>query len=381
MIHYLLVYVYAFINPVLLPFGLFYTHLIAPPLLIWIAKNNPSSVRFLGFFVLYFMIYTLALLSTRTIYITDYILSFLILFGSITFAVYIYLHVAKGVTCFDVLMTRIILANFVISLMAVLLLEVGLGDNLWNTQGNHGFRLQLFFYEPSIYSLVITPFVIYAFIRYIDTLSWRSIRLLVLSIIPLLLSRSAGVIGSLILAFLIGSQKSPLRKRSGRRWIILGILLLAIFLLGGGIIERYVSFLEGTDSSGNVRIALSFAAAIKLIEEKGFWLGVGPGQLKYLLSNYTQAVGFIGDRLPNSVASTIATLGILGLVLKELIYVALYIRTHSNRYEYSRILFIFIFLYQFTGGYLNNVNEYVALAFAFGYAIYRQRIDFRDSIQ
>lgn len=376
-IHQAMIYVFAFLNPLFLPFGLLYTHIYAPIGLYYVCKWSNKAVIFLSLLIFFAFAYTASIvLSKRDIQYVDYLSSFLVLFASLIFSVYIYAYIALRISNFDKLIKKIIKLNVIACVIAAILLIVGIGDLLWTTQGpeEKSNRLQLFFYEPSIYALVYAPFVTYAITKYIERQSVHRIYWLIIAIIPLLLSGSAGVMGALSLAIILGNFRSVL-KVLYRKWmailIIITICIAALPSLG----TRYQAVIAGEDNSGSVRVVYSLVVAANMLNEKNLWLiGVGPGQLKYLIGDYTSEIaGFGGDRLPNSIASTIATVGIIGILIKLLIMLILYIKTKSYNYNYSRTLFLFVFIYQFTGGYFNNVNEYVALAFAFGYSSYKQR--------
>lgn len=376
-IHIGIIYVFAIVNPLFLPFGLFYSHLYSIFAFAFIVKWNRNALHFLLILVILASIYSLFVIPFRQVHLIDYFAGLVILFAGLTFSIYVYLYIAFRIGRFHRLMKNLIVLKFAFALIAVLLLLLGLGGELWATHGRYETpRLQMFFYEPSIYALIGAPLVIYAATEFLNRQSWNELLLLILAFVPVALSTSLGVLGSIVLAILLGNFWLIFKSlRRAKSWL-LG-LLLAFFVLAfaNTLIDRSLAVFDGDDLSGTFRVVYSMQAAIDAIKQEGVWLGVGPGQLKYVIADFTfqfQGVGGV-DRLANSIASTIATVGVLGLSLKLLIIIGLFFRTHANKFAFSRALFIFVFIYQFTGGYFNNLNEYVLLAVSYGYAQYRQR--------
>ena len=69
--------------------------------------------------------------------------------------------------------------------------------------------------------------------------------------------------------------------------------------------------------------------------------------------------------IPNAVAETFAVYGIAGLLIRFGLEWYLFFRTKPYRNYYRLGLFIYIFVYQFTGSYLFNIAEYLIWALAF----------------
>jgi hypothetical protein len=198
----------------------------------------------------------------------------------------------------------------------------------------------------------------------------------------MILAGSAGVIGSMGIAVILSSFKI-IFKFIVKNWIIAILICVGSLFVLSGLFERFQYILNGEDYSGMVRVVFSLQAAIDMLDEKGlWWFGVGPGQIKFQIERYTSDyAAFGGTLLPNSIANTIASVGIIGTAIKFTAMFWLYFKTKSYKNYYSNSLFIFIFIYQFTGGYFNNINEYVVLGIAFGYARYSQRIGNSNSSQ
>lgn len=377
-IHDVIIIIHSTINPIFLPFGLYYTHIYAPIGLYYISQWSAKAVVFLLFLISLAALYSSIVLLTHEVRYYDYILGFVVLLAGLAFSVYIYLYLALRVQDFENLVEKIININLIFCAIALTLMIFKIDNTLWTTSGpsEKANRLQMFFYEPSVYSLVYAPFLTYRITSYLEQQKVRGLFLLFIALTPLVLSGSAGVIGALFLAIIVLSLPTLMKLFITKALIVIPLFSALVFFIPD-LITRYDLIVKGQDHSGSVRVLYSLMAASNMLNEKDMWLlGVGPGQIKYLVSNYTSEIrGFVGDRLPNSVASSIATIGIIGTLLKFSISMVLYVTTKSYHYKYSNTLVLFLFIYQFTGGYFSNINEYVIMAFSFGYARYRQRMN------
>lgn len=371
-IHELAIYVFVFLDPLFLPFGLMYSHMYSPLAFGYVAKWSKKTTLFLFFVGFLFLLYTADyVLRPGYLHFSAYVVNVLIFMASVIFAAYVYLYVPR-LRDFHGLVKRVIRLKVFLALIALILLGLGAGHFLWReSAANPGsMRLHMFFYEPSIYALVVAPFAVYAVIEFLKKRDRKSLLLVLMAVFPLLLARSAGVIGGIAIATLLCNFRAVARLLSVRNWIVIGIVAAAAFAVAGNfLIGRTARIVEGNDQSGLVRVVYSLGAAEELIEHRGFWLGAGPGEAKYALGTYTsQYRAFGGDRLASSVASTLAAVGVVGLAIKLALMLGLFFGTRSHKCKYSRTLFVFLFIYQFTGGYFNDVNEFVILGFAFGYA-------------
>jgi len=110
--------------------------------------------------------------------------------------------------------------------------------------------------------------------------------------------------------------------------------------------------------------------AWKVAAEKSIFFGVGLGQIKLLGSDiwntfYNTRFSVNEISIPNAVAETFALYGLAGLILRFGIQIWFFIRTKPFTNYYRMGLFLYIFIYQFTGSYLFNIGEYVIWALAF----------------
>ena len=127
---------------------------------------------------------------------------------------------------------------------------------------------------------------------------------------------------------------------------------------------------SGRDSSFKGRSSDSFQLALLVAREKSIYFGVGLGQLKLLGAGiwntfYGTVFNTNDIAIPNAVAETFALFGITGLLIRFSLEWWLFIRTKTYTNYYRLGLFIYIFIYQFTGSYLYNIAEYVIWALAY----------------
>jgi hypothetical protein len=69
--------------------------------------------------------------------------------------------------------------------------------------------------------------------------------------------------------------------------------------------------------------------------------------------------------IPNAAAETLAIFGWAGLILRIGIELFFFFLTKVWTNYYRLLLFLFVFIYQFTGSFITNVAEYVIWILAF----------------
>jgi hypothetical protein len=69
--------------------------------------------------------------------------------------------------------------------------------------------------------------------------------------------------------------------------------------------------------------------------------------------------------LPDSTADTFADMGIIGLLVKFILEIYLFFRTRVYSNTFRLAMFMVPFFYQFSGGYLTNIQDYLMWSFAF----------------
>lgn len=363
--------VYFFFNNLLLPHGLLYTTLLTPFFYLWMLKTGRQLIvtKFLLVAIPIALFQLLVNTDINIFYFARSFLLYLLLFLTVYSFVNVckYVHSAKMERCFKLLIRY----NFMFSLIAVVVRMTPYSDLLWTGDWDVSHRLHLFTYEPSYYSTLMAPLLVFAVCRFIFRIGNRYISDLLMVLFPTFLALSFGVISSLILAFgLTGLMKG--RELFSKPW---GILLLFISVAIGAIIvstenalsSRLFAIISGHDGSGAVRFFQSNYVAWQIGEKTSFIFGSGFGQAKELAIEFFDEfwLGLNVNRLTNVVAGTFAEFGLLGIILRFGLELLLFFRTKVYRSHFRLVLFWFAFIYQFTGSFTTNLAEYVIWTLAF----------------
>ncbi len=384
---------YFFFNGFLLPHGLLYTSLLAPFLLIWLYKYNSYNLFMpIGIFLLILLPFLVVHLinGVNTFY---YIRSFLLLFTVFIFALsfYRYLKLSNSIRT---IYRQLLILNVPFVLLALFMLtQPGLVSKFWYsnaiTVGIAGIRrLKMFTYEPSYYSFLFAPIALYYYLKFVILKVPNPKLVFALVTVPLLLSLSFGVILGLSLALLITFLYGIWNFFPGKNWAIYALVACFLLLIAGAFlflffpenvfVTRIANVLSGRDTSFKGRTFDSFYLGWRIASAKSIWFGCGLGQVKeiglpYFISFYNYTNFTIEDvGIPNAVADTLATFGIVGVALRLMTEIYLFFKSKvfSNYYRFS--LFAFIFIYQFTGSFIMNIAEYVIWILAFFPGIFKE---------
>jgi len=241
-------------------------------------------------------------------------------------------------------------------------------------------RLKLFTEEASHYSFLLAPVAIYFLSRLMFFKTQKPLPTLFMIALPLMMSFSLGVLSCLAISgFIMCVCCAPriFNTRSRRLWLfgIAGITAVAglvawKYFPNNTLFARVHNSFTGEDTSARGRTYEAFILAHKIIAHSNPLWGIGPGQLKVagrqLIIQYYYYFK-IPDviRIPNAAAETIVYFGYAGLALRISLEVALFITTRAYRNPYRLWLFIFVFIYQFTGSYITNTAEYLIWLLAF----------------
>ena len=385
-----IVIIYFFFNGFLLPHGLLYTALLTPLFLLWLARF-PSFPYILYFFLLLIPFSIVHILHGVNLFY--YAKSSALLFTVYVFsmACYEFLNQCHSIRT---LYKNIIVLNFFFIIIALLALySHSLSQIFWFsnsiTAGSQSQkRLQMLTYEPSYYSLLLAPIVIYYYLKMIALELPNARIILVLVSLPLLLSLSFGVMLALSFALILTVIYGISRFFPDRNFLLYilvsAIILLAVLVVCMELFPNNILFLRvsnvfaGKDTSFKGRTFDSFYLAWQIASEKSIYFGCGPGQVKligldYFTKFYNNTSFTVEDiGIPNAVADTFATFGFIGLFLRFSLqfYFFFATRVYGNYYRLS--LFIFIFIYQFTGSFLANIAEYVIWIMAFHPGIFEE---------
>ena len=380
----LLTWIYFFFNSVLLPKGLLYTHIISPVFFYraWKSGGRTWLLPFAAVLGLYDLAHLWIGVDLRSFLVSN------VLFVLTYFCVVGFYHLINHYASLGRLIKEVLLINGILVLIAIPFFFMPRVYQEWFwyfnklTKGVADFpRLALFTYEASYYSLLLVPVLYYYVCKFFfgrfEVGKWGA---LLLAVLPVLLSFSFGVIGATgltaLLMCLIFSRQLFRSRRSfaifvSSLLVVLG-LLVALFLIAPDnfVAVRLKNIANGSDTSTRGRTVESFAAAWRIAGEKSIWLGAGLGQIKIVIVdiahkyyNYWGALGRYD--IPNAMGETLAIFGVTGVLLRLLVQVFLFFRTRVYDNYYRLALFIFIFIYQFTGSFITNVVEYLVWVLAF----------------
>ena len=377
--------VFYFFNSVGLPGGFTYTLLLTPVFLFSLDKIGYNPLRIIIPSILIFLL-LICIHSLFDISLKDYVISSILYMCNAVFLIFSYRYFSLKSYDLGHLISKIVLVNAGFVLVAILSLVVWQGKNnvFWYTNEiteilNGLPRLKLLTSEASVYSLLLAPvFLFYFQYAYFSNLSWKRILLFGSIIGSLILSLSYGVIGGLFLSILISLIITQFKRRnleynSPAMWrlLLISVVLIGlvfIFFNDSGLILRFWRILEGNDTSFKGRSSDSFFLADKVLEKKSEWFGIGPGQLKifgksifddfYAYSDDISSDKSITVRLPNAVADTYVTLGIIGVIIRFVAQFYIFFKFKISNNFYKLCLFNFLFIYQFFGSNITDLNYY-----------------------
>jgi hypothetical protein len=374
---------YFFFNSLGLPFGLTYMALLAPFFYWWVLKTRRREILFPFGMLLFPFVF----IHTAFIGVNDktYLISLMNLAAVYIFsqAFYTFLKNCKEP---EVIFKRIVLINFVLCLIAVPFYFTSYSYFFWYsqplTEGIVDFeRLRLFTYEPSFYATLFVPFFFFYFLKVIlnqnKANSWL---LFLMLIIPFILSFSLGVLAavslSLVTVFIFYFGRLIVKKRVINLILLVTVIaipalvVLMMFFPNNTLLLRVENIVSGHDSSGKGRTYDAFFLAIKILALKSNMWGIGLGQIKIIGTDiikdfYLYPVDYKTVAIPNATAETLTIFGFAGLFFRFAIEIILFFYTRVWKNYYSLLLFVFMFIYQFSGSFITNMAEYVIWIFAF----------------
>ena len=363
-----------FFNRVGLPFGISFDMLLAPFLVYFIFKENAQSLLYkaVGVLLVFGVIHLVS-----GVYFTAFVVSNLVII-TLVIAVVAFYQRTKHIDFFDEIILRITQLNSVLTILALFLLFFLKSTYLWylvpyTSNAETLPRLKLFTEEASHYSFLLLPIFYYWLYQWLVQFNWRTFGYLTTIIISLILSFSLGVLSvialTLFILILIYSR-SILQHSRYRQLLFIG--LIAILSIAGFVYYffpinpltiRMNNLINGLDTSGRGRTYESFEIAWRVLQLNYPLTGIGLGQFKFigrdvLLHYYKYHTIPSVVRLPNAFAETLVSFGVLGVFIRVFIqiYWAFKRRIVHNLFQTS--LFISLFIYQFTGGFIMHSFEY-----------------------
>lgn len=381
--YFLFALIYFFFNSLGLPSGLTYTAILSPLLYWWIVVTRRKEVL-LPFLMVLFP-FLAAQYLTGVTDMKAWVVSTIYLVTVYIFcqAFYTFLRYCNDV---ERIFRRLLWINLIFCLIAIPLYFTPFYEVMWIqqwlTKGVDNFRrLKLFTYEASYYSTLFTPLFFFYFLKVLRRENRDGTLLVLFAILlPLALSFSFGVIGAIIIATFLAvglHLKSIFRIRRARNlvgWTITAIVavlaFMLIFLPDNTLFLRIGNILSGNDLSGRGRTSDSFLLAGRILDLKDPFWGIGPGQIKTIGSPiikqyYAYPLNYKVIAIPNAMAETWAVFGWAGLILRLAIETGLFFYTRVWSNTYRLLLFLFVFIYQFTGSFITNLAEYAIWILAF----------------
>jgi hypothetical protein len=375
--------IYFFLNSLGLPFGLTYTALLAPFFYWWVLNTRKKEVL-LPFIVLLFPIVFIQV-NFIGVDAKAYMISLFNLMAVYIFCQGFYTFL-KNCRDTDLIFKRILVINFILCLIAIPFYFTSWSSVFWINQSltkdvSEFKRLRLFTYEASHYATLLVPLFFFFFLKIIlnqnKTNAWL---LLAMIIIPYILSFSIGVISAILLSLIfvfIFYFRRLFKRRRTINLIALGVVIIIplvvasiVFFPDNIVWLRMQNIFLGVDSSGKGRTYEAFYLAMKILALKSTMWGIGPGQIKIIGTEiikdfYLYPVDYKTVAIPNASAETLAVFGFVGLFFRLAIEIVLFFYTQVWKNYYRFLLFLFIFLYQFSGSFITNVAEYVIWILAF----------------
>lgn len=375
------VLLYFFFNSLGLPFGLTFTSLLAPFFYGWILVTDRREVLLpyvalllpFAFFQLWQGVdlksYAISMLNLALVYISAQ-------------AAYSFLRKANDL---EKLFRFVLIFQFVLCLVAIPLLFTRWDEWMWMeqgiTEGVRSFRrLKLFTYEPSYCAFIFTPVFFYFFLQYLFRQNrMRGWLLFPMLLLPYVFSFSLGVMAAIVLAMLL-TWLCWIRRLTRKRRVLNAVVWSGTFLAAAGaviilffrnsiLVLRLQNIVLGRDTSGKGRTSDAFVIAGRILDTGNEWWGVGIGQIKIvgadIIRTYYMYLNDFTAAIPNAVAETLAVFGWVGLALRFGLQFFFFCYTRVWGNYYRLLLFLFVFIYQFTGSYVTNLAEYVAWILAF----------------
>ena len=242
-------------------------------------------------------------------------------------------------------------------------------------------RLKLFTYEASYYALLFVPILYY----YVFKLLFHDVHqyrwpLLICILVPVVFSMSFGVIGATLItavAMCVLFRKQLLRYKKPFQILLTSILILGLgfgILLylfpNSALVIRFFNVFKGVDTSANGRISDSLSLGWRIAQLKSIWFGAGLGQVKIQIVEvvklyYNYWGQFARYDIPNAIGETMAIFGLSGVAGRIALQIYFFRKTRVASNYYRLALFIFVFVYQFTGSFITNVAEYMIWILAF----------------
>ena len=373
---------YFFLNSVFLPLGLLYTTILTPFFLVWLYRQNKIKYWWVFFILTIPFAYIHYRQGIDSYY---YFKSYILLFTVFVFILTM-IRFLQITTSLRTIFRQLLKINFFLVCIASILFFIPAARGLmWSvydvSTGLIQFpRLSLFTYEPSYYSTLLIPLAFYYYLKIIFFRYPNAGYIFFMVSFPLIISFSLGAILGIAISF--GILFFPdIRSFFMKKNVAVYAFTAALFITAAAVLLYYLypdnplylrirNIFSGKDTSFKGRSSDSFTLAWRVAQEKSIYFGIGLGQLKLIgvqIWNdfYNTVFNVNAITIPNAVAETFAIYGIAGLIIRFSLEWYFFFRTKTYSNYYRLGLFIFIFIYQFTGSYFFNIAEFVIWTLAF----------------
>ncbi len=369
--------IYFFFNATGLPFGLTYITLLSPFIFL---KVFFRYIKFFLFFLIFLIIYFFIHYSYGIESYPDYFVS-CALHASIAIQAVGFYHILKNKP--DLVfktVERLGLLNIIAMIIALFFITSTVSNIFWREYNLTDIpQLRLLTYEPSYYSLLLVPIFFYFLDKRLRGSTTKTNIILTGTIIALLFSRSLGVVAGIVLSvfFYYFRLEFLLRVKYFKVFMIIGLagfffsLFLIVFFPENVFVVRISNFIQGKDISGSARVFEPWMLGYQILEQKSYIFGIGWGHIKILgheiISDYYNYPPALNKRvtIPNSLAEIFIILGFVGLIFKLALEIYLYKVTRVKNSRFRYLIFLFIFIYQFTGSYSSSLAECILWILAF----------------
>lgn len=365
-----------FFNRFALPFGLEYSLLFTPFFLYYLYKTK----KLVHTIFPYYLIFGFTIIHIFLgVVMKDFFISTAVMCSIVLLATSFYYFYQK-VTDIDFIIKSLTLINAALTAIAVISLITNIFVPVfWYlepfTAGYQTIpRLKLFELEASHYSFLLLPLFYFYFWKLLKHWNRETAFLLFSILLSLLLSFSLGILAVVFISiFVVGvvhlvpiARFSPTRNKFSLLLVsgVAVLVILWLFFPSNPLFFRIENLLAGDDTSGRGRTYEAMEIAWLVAHQNNPFVGIGLGQFKiigretliyyYKFANMPEVA-----RLPNAMAETLVTYGIIGFGFRLLIQLWLFIKlkVFNNLFQFS--LFVALFIYQFTGSYLSNEMEYI----------------------
>jgi hypothetical protein len=363
--------VYFFFNNAGLPIGLTYTMLLSPFLFLWLYLKGRRwlTTKFLLVLSPFIIAHMVLGIAAPLNYLRTTVHLWVVYV-----VVYAFCLALMKCGSVDRLFDQLIVLNFCAAVFAIATFPTPLKTLLWNydsteiASASNPLRLSLLTLEPSGYSELMLPLLIFATLRLLCHGRMRNFVYLIMVGVPFLLCQSMGGLGMCLAAIGISLMTSNRRLLTRPKSLIVIVCLVitfcALLLTPNPVSHRLVQVATGNDSSTNVRTTVSFLVAYTLASQKSLWWGIGLGQAK-LIDVSGMGTGLMSGIIPNQVAGMLAEFGLIAVLLEFVVEFYLFFRTRVYLNSFRLAMFVVAFIAQLTGSSTASVQQYLMWFFAF----------------